>query len=158
MSTRMMSRAPETKAPVELPKVRRSPFFDFERSMADLWNRFAGDGYAMGMWQTQPAMDLVEKDDAFVITADLPGMKMEDIDIQVAGNSVTVSGERNEEKEENGAAYHRVERRYGRFSRTMSLPCAVVPDECDARYTDGVLMVTLPKCEDNRAQRIQIRK
>ena len=155
MVTKTMTRAPETTV---APKSWRSPFLDIERSMADLWSRFGGDGLTMGMWQNQPAMDLVEKHDAFVITTDLPGMKLEEIDIQVNGNSVTVSGERNEEKEEKGAAHHRLERRYGRFSRTMSLPCAVVPDECDARYTDGVLTVTLPKSEENQSRRIQIRK
>lgn len=155
MVTKTMMRVPEAMI---APKTRRSPFLDIERSMADLWSRFAGEGFPMAMGQAQPAMDLVEKNETFVITTDLPGMKIEEIDIQVTDNSVTVSGERNEEKEEKGAAYHRLERRYGRFSRTMSLPCAVVPDECDARYMDGVLTITLPKSEENLPRRIQIRK
>jgi len=158
MTTKMMTRAPETAAPAAAQRSWRAPLLDIERQMSDLWSRFAGDSFPMGMWQTQPAMDLVEKNDAFMITTDLPGMKIDEIDIQVTANSVTVSGERNEQKEEKGAAYHRLERRYGRFSRTMSLPCAVVSDECDARYTDGVLTITLPKSEENQSQKIQIRK
>jgi len=157
MATKMMTRAPETTA-APVARTARTPFFDMERPMTDLWNRFFGETFPMGMFQTQPAMDLVEKNDEFVITTDLPGMKLEDIDIQATANAVTVSGERNEQKEEKGAAYHRLERRYGRFSRTMSLPCNVTPDECEARYTDGVLTITLPKSEEHQARRIEIRK
>ena len=84
-----------------------------------------------------------------------PGVMAKDLILHVIGdhvfNSVTVSGERNEQKEEKGAAYHRLERRYGRFSRTMSLPCAVVPDECDARYMEELRKLD-PKVELRRVE------
>jgi HSP20 family protein len=157
MATKVMTRAPEA-TPAPAARAGRTPFFDMERPMTELWNRFFGENLGMPMFQAQPAMDLVEKNEEFVITTDLPGMKLEDIDIQVTANAVTVCGERNEQKEEKGAAYHRLERRYGRFSRTMSLPCNVVPDECEARYVDGVLTITLPKSEEHQARKIEIRK
>jgi HSP20 family protein len=152
MNTKTLARMPESAL---APRAWRMPFFDIEQQMADLWNRFNGE--APMLWQGQPAVDLVEKPQAFLIKMDLPGLKIEDIDIQAAGNTVTISGERQEEKEEKGASFHRLERRYGRFSRTVNLPCAVIEDECKARYESGVLHVTLPKCEEAKSRKIPIK-
>ena len=85
-----------------------------------------------------PALDLSETDTAIEVRMDLPGITAKDIDIQVSGNVLTVSGQRKEEKEEKGKTFHRVERRYGSFSRSVTLPCAVEESEVAAEYHDGV--------------------
>jgi HSP20 family protein len=88
---------------------------------------------------------------------DLPGIAAKDIDVQVSGNVLTVSGHREEEKEEKGRTFHRLERRYGDFSRSVILPCAVVEDEVAAEYHDGVLTIKLPKTEESKAHKIKVK-
>jgi HSP20 family protein len=100
---------------------------------------------------------LSESDNAFEIRVDIPGMEAKDIDVQVHGNTVTLSGQRKEEKEEKGKTFHRIERRSGSFSRTLTLPCAVNEDEVAADYTQGVLNVKLPKCEEAQSKRIAVK-
>jgi HSP20 family protein len=84
-------------------------------------------------------------------------MAAKDFDIEVNGNIVTVRGERKEEKEEKGKTFHRVERRYGSFSRSMTLPCNVNEDEVAAEYASGVLTVTLPKREDTAPKKVSVK-
>jgi HSP20 family protein len=88
---------------------------------------------------------------------DLPGIKPEEIDIQLSNNVLTISGQREESKQEKGETFHRVERRSGSFSRSVTLPCAVAEDRVDARYTDGVLSVTLPKTDEAKSRKIKIK-
>jgi HSP20 family protein len=88
---------------------------------------------------------------------DAPGLKVEDIDVQINGNLLTVSGQRAEEKEEKGRMFHRIERRHGTFSRTITLPCAVNDEKVDAQYRDGVLRLTLPKTEESKAHKIAVK-
>lgn len=104
-----------------------------------------------------PALDLVESDSAIEVKMDLPGMKSEDIDIQVNGNLLTISGERKEEKEEKGKSYHRVERRNGTFSRSVTLPCQIAEKEVDAKYDNGILSVTMPKAAEARGHKIAVK-
>ncbi len=80
-----------------------------------------------------------------------------EIDIQLNNNLLTVSGERKEEKEEKGRTLHRIERRVGSFSRSITLPCSVAADEAAAEYRDGVLKITLPKTEESKAQKIKVK-
>lgn len=104
-----------------------------------------------------PAIDIAEKDNSFELRVDVPGIEAKDLEIQVQGNTVTVSGQRKEEKEEKGKTFHRVERRSGSFSRTVTLPCPVTEKEVAAEYTNGVLNIVLPKCEEARPRKINIR-
>jgi HSP20 family protein len=104
-----------------------------------------------------PALDMSETDTAIDVRMDLPGITAKDIDIQVNGNLLTVSGERKEEKEEKGKTFHRVERSYGSFSRTVTLPGAVNESEVAAEYKDGVLTITLPKTEESKAHKIKVK-
>ena len=104
-----------------------------------------------------PALDVSETDTAIDVRMDLPGITAKDIDIQVNGNLLTVSGERKEEKEEKGKTFHRVERRYGNFSRTVTLPCAVIESEVAAEYKDGVLTIKLPKTEESKTHKIKVK-
>jgi HSP20 family protein len=80
-----------------------------------------------------------------------------EIDVQVSGNQLIVSGERKEEQEEKGETFHRVERRTGRFSRSILLPCDVQDDGVDAKYQEGVLKITLPKTSEATTRHIEIK-
>ena len=102
-------------------------------------------------------MDLSETDGALQIRLDLPGVDPKDIDIQVSGNQLTIAGERNEKQEEKRETFHRIERRAGRFSRSVTLPCAVDEETIDANYHDGVLKISVPKSEDCKARRIEVK-
>lgn len=122
--------------------------------IARMWNGYEG---LSSMQQLSPALDVSETDNAFEIRMDSPGMDSKDFDVQVHGSNVTVSGQRADEKEEKGTTYHRVERRFGSFSRTLTLPCDVNEDEVAAEYTNGVLMVKLPKCEKSKPKKISVK-
>jgi HSP20 family protein len=126
--------------------------------MDDLMARF-WDGEEQGWFASPfvPAADLIEGDNAYEIRLDIPGFEAKDIDVQVHGNSVTLSGQRKEEKEEKGKTYHRLERRSGSFSRTITLPCKVAEDEVAAEYIQGVLTVKLPKCEEAQSKKINVK-
>jgi HSP20 family protein len=103
-----------------------------------------------------PAMDLVETEDHLVLRADLPGLDREDIEIEVKDNVLTVAGERKAEHEEKGEGFHRVERAFGRFSRSLDLPHGIAAEEVDARFDRGVLEVRIPKPEERRPTRVEI--
>ncbi len=103
-----------------------------------------------------PAMDLVESGESLVLRADLPGLKREDVEIEVKDNVLTVSGERRTESEEKADGYFRVERASGRFSRSLTLPEGIDPDAITADFTDGVLEVRIPKPAERRPHRVAI--
>jgi HSP20 family protein len=90
-------------------------------------------------------MDIVEKDGAFQVTAELPGLDAKDIDVQLANGMLTIKGEKTEEKEEKTKGRYVSERRYGSFRRTLQVPDGVDADKIEASYKSGVLTVTLPK-------------
>jgi HSP20 family protein len=105
-----------------------------------------------------PAMDLVETEDSLVLRGDLPGMTEDDVDIEIKDNVLTVSGERKAESEEKGEGYHRVERSFGRFSRSLTLPQGIDPDKVEAGFENGVLEVRIPKPAEAKPTRVQIGK
>lgn len=92
-----------------------------------------------------PAVDMVEKDDAYRVTAELPGMDEKNIEVKVTDDMLTIKGEKKEEKEEKDKNYHMSERRYGSFQRTFELPAGVDQNKIEATFKKGVLTVTLPK-------------
>ena len=102
-----------------------------------------------------PAIDLVETADGFVVQADLPGIKLEDIDISIASNVLTIKGEKKPQKE-SGRVY-RKETWEGSFQRTISLPTTVDPDRIEASFRDGILEVAIPKKEEARPKRIAVK-
>lgn len=102
-------------------------------------------------------LDVMERDDAVVVKASLPGVKPEDVNITVQNNVLTIQGETREERETGEGRYHHRERRYGRFSRSIGLPIEVNPNACDASFEHGVLTITLAKAEAARPRRIAIR-
>jgi HSP20 family protein len=124
--------------------------------MAELFSRAFGEREETGVWTELLPLDLSETDQTFEVRLDVPGVNPKEIDIQLNANMLTISGERSEEKEEKGKTYHFVERSFGSFSRSVSLPSPVKEDAIEARYKDGVLTVTLPKTEEAKSRKIAI--
>jgi HSP20 family protein len=140
------------------PFVRREPFQALQQEMDDLIHRFSAGwnaDWAGGV--SVPSIDLTETDKTIEVRMDLPGVKAEEIDIEVSGNTLRVSGERKEEKEEKGKTYHRVERYSGSFARSVTLPCAVKEDKVSAQCHDGVLTISLPKTEEAKTHKIKVK-
>jgi HSP20 family protein len=111
-------------------------------------------GGTMRRWM--PAMDLVETDEHFVLRGDLPGMSEEDIKIEFEDGTLTVSGERKAEHESGNEGYYRVERAFGSFSRSLTLPQGIDPEAVTANFDRGVLEVRIPKPEQRKPRRIEI--
>jgi HSP20 family protein len=109
-----------------------------------------------GMRRWVPAMDLVETKDHFVLRADLPGLAEEDVKIEVEDHLLTVSGERKAEHEEREEGFYRMERAFGSFSRSLTLPKGVNADAVSASFDRGVLEVRIPKPEQAKPRRISI--
>jgi HSP20 family protein len=131
-----------------------------QNEMNRLFNTFfdtptAGNGgNALRRWV--PAMDLVETDDSFVLKADLPGLSEGDVAIEVEENVLTVSGERKAEHEDKREGYVRVERSFGSFRRSLTLPKGVDPEAVTAAFDKGVLEVRIPKPEERKPRRVSI--
>jgi HSP20 family protein len=108
-----------------------------------------------GPWM--PAMDVYETDEKVVVTVELPGIDQENVEVSVEDSTLTVSGTREFSSEVAEESYHRIERRYGSFSRAVSLPPQVDTGKVDARFEDGVLSIEVPKLEKARPKKIQIK-
>lgn len=140
------------------PWFRRGPLAQLRDEMESLVERFWDeDGNGLSEIMLAPPLDLSETDDAVQVRLDLPGLEAKDIDVQVRDNQLIVTGERKEEREEKGATFHRVERREGKFSRAVLLPCSVNEGKVDAQFRNGVLTIKLPKNEQAKAKRIEIK-
>jgi HSP20 family protein len=126
---------------------------EFEEAVSRLWDA-GNNGWTFG---ASVPWDISETDKSVEVKLDLPGVTAKEIDIQLNGNLLTVSGERKEEQEKKGKTYHRVERRYGSFSRSVTLPCPVQEDEVAAEYRDGVLAITLPKTDEAKSKKIAVK-
>ena len=132
--------------------VRPEPF---SREVDRLFDAFFGQSdRSARRWV--PAMDLVEAGDHFVLKADLPGMRDEDVKIEVEDGTLTISGERKSEHEASEGGWHRIERSFGSFSRSLTLPEHVDASAISASFNDGVLEVRIPKPEERQPQRIEI--
>ena len=114
---------------------------DFER----LFNRYADSGESLSAWA--PMVDVKETADEITVHAELPGLNPEDVNVTVQNGVLTISGEKHDQREEGkaDANYHMLERRYGRFERSFTLPSTVVSDDVKAHFQNGVLSITLPK-------------
>ncbi|HEY8203264.1 MAG TPA: Hsp20/alpha crystallin family protein [Pyrinomonadaceae bacterium] len=142
---------------------RYDPFRDL-RSLQDEVNRlftgnvgrtFDDEGIARGSWN--PSVDIYENKEQIVLEAELPGMNREDFDLSIENNVVTLRGERRFEKKDDTDNYHRVERAYGSFTRSFTLPNTVTAEGATADYRNGVLRVTIPKREETKARRIEVK-
>ena len=132
--------------------VRPEPF---SREVDRLFDAFFGQQERTGR-RWVPPMDLVEADDHFVLKADLPGLRDEDVKIEVQDGTLTISGERKAEHEAGESGWYRIERSFGAFSRSLTLPEHVDASAISADFRDGVLEVHIPKPEERKPQRIEI--
>ena len=139
----------------------RKEFEQMENRLASYFGRPAahanGEKEAMTVAEWSPLVDITEDDKEYVIKAELPELKREDVKVSVQDNLLSISGERKSEKEEKSKKYHRVERTYGRFLRSFTLP-----ENCDgakvvAEYKDGVLKIRLPKSEQAKPKSIEVK-
>ena len=105
---------------------------------------------------TSPAVDMEETDKEIIIRAEIPGLEKDDFSIELEQDHLILRGEKKQEKEEKDRNYHRVECSYGRFSRTIQLPCEIDANQANAEYKNGVLKITLPKAESARRKLIKV--
>jgi HSP20 family protein len=135
--------------------------------LANLVDRFFDDSFyspAMGgsrqaddngrAWM--PSVDLSQTENGYTVKADLPGMTKKDISLTVENNTLTLAGERSFEKKHESETYNRIERSFGRFSRSFGLPSNVDPTGVTANFKDGVLIVEIPKLEEAKSRQIEI--
>jgi HSP20 family protein len=131
----------------------------FERGFGSLWRE---SGMQEDDWQERslwsPQIDVQQRNDSVIVRADLPGVSKENVQVEVEGDALIISGQRREEREEGGddQGYRLLERSYGSFYRSVPLPQGVDPDQIEAAMRDGVLTVTLPLAENARPRRIEI--
>lgn len=139
-----------------------SPFTELSRIRSEI-NRFFEDPFAMTLPTTtlfegwEPSVDVYEDKDKLTVKAELPGMKKEEIDVSLVGNTLTISGERKHEEERKEGEMYRAERYFGRFQRSIPLSTAADPSKIEASYKDGVLTVTCPKSEEFKAKQIPVK-
>lgn len=115
---------------------------------------FRGSGEALGAWN--PAVEIFERGDSLVLRAELPGVSKEDIDVHVEEGNLVLRGQRKRDQEIDEANAYRLERAYGSFTRSFSLPTSVDASSITATYKDGVLEVVLPKAEEAKPKRVEI--
>ena len=135
-----------------------NPFADFEnlhRELATFIDDNREDRAAAIEWS--PVVDIIEEEKAYVINAELPAMKREDVRVELEDRVLTISGERKTEKEEKTRKYHRVERAYGTFSRSFELPDNIEPNKISASYKEGVLTVSVAKSERALPKQIEVK-
>ena len=126
----------------------------FSREIDRVFDAFFGQTDQVRRWV--PPVDLVEADDHFVLKADLPGLAEGDVNIEVQDGTLTISGERKAEHEEHERGWYRIERSFGAFNRSLTLPDGVDPDGIEASFHNGVLEVRIPKPEQRKPRRIEI--
>lgn len=133
---------------------RWDPFEEMDR----LTSRFLGGNEPQAGQMMAPAVDVFEDEDRLELKAELPGVKPEDVSIDVNDNVLTLSGERRLDREEEREGYRRIERSYGRFTRSFTLPRYVDQDNIRAEMREGILCLTLPKREQARGRRIDVQQ
>lgn len=124
------------------------------------WDPFADFGMRTSLWNGAafaPSFDVRETHEDYLITADLPGLSADDVELAVSGSTLTISGRREEEQREQGDRVHVVERRYGEFARSFTLPESADADKIEAQLKHGVLKVTLPKKAEHKPRRFSLR-
>lgn len=126
------------------------------KRFSDIMDEFFNDAVKTRRSTFVPSIDVSETEDQFLITAELPGMDKEDIDISLENNRLSISGERSFEKEDKGKKYHRVESSYGSFERSFQLPDNVDEESISATYEDGLLNINIDKSEDKVKKQIEI--
>ncbi len=137
-----------------------STFQQFQREMDQMFQRFFGDaeenGSRSSLISWSPRVDVEEDDKQFLVKADLPGVDPKDVEVFVVDNTLTLRGQRKEQREEKGKNFHRLERFEGQFYREISLPRGIDADKIQAKSTNGVLTVTIPKLAQAQPKKITV--
>jgi HSP20 family protein len=147
--------------------MRWDPFQDLRSAQDEMAQMSPMLAHALGLHTQQqgtgtatawaPALDISERKDAYLVAVELPGLKPEDLDITMEDGLLTIQGERHFAHDSSEQQYHRVERRYGAFRRSITLPAHVLAEGIQASFEDGVLQILVPKAEEAKAKRIQVR-
>jgi HSP20 family protein len=127
---------------------------ELDRLFESPWTELARTSQLLSGWT--PALDVHEDKDNFIVQAELPGMKREEIDVSLHDGALSISGERKTEKKYEEAEVYRTERFFGKFQRTVTLPAPVAADRVKAQYKDGILTITLPKTEAAKPKQIDV--
>ena len=133
---------------------RWDPFRDM-KAVEDEFDRLAGRAFARNAWV--PALDVRETEDRFEVTLDLPGMDPEAVGVTFEDGSLTITGKRDLANEEKGETWHRIERSYGTFARSIRMPQTADPERIEATFDKGVLTVSVPKVEQAKPRTIEVR-
>ena len=152
----------EKKAPVR--REEEQPLALWQRDMDSMFDEFFR-GFGLTPFSGiesqadvfSPKVDVLDSETELKITVELPGLGVEDVDVSVSRDVLTISGEKREETEDRGKDYYRVERSYGSFRRAIPLPCEVDPDEADAAFEKGVLTITMPKTRTEECRKISVK-
>ena len=148
--------------------MRWDPFQDLRSAQDEMAQMSPMLAHALGLHARQqgndrtatawaPALDISERKDAYLVTVELPGLKPEDLDITMEDGLLTIQGERQFAHDSSEQQFHRVERRYGAFRRSITLPAHVMAEGIQASFEDGVLQILVPKAEEAKPKRIQVR-
>jgi HSP20 family protein len=148
-----------TILPVKKAEKSRRELARLHNEMDNLIGNFFGD-WDWPVWGHYhwPVVDIAEKDNEFIVKAEVPGCKADDIDISVHGNVLTISGEKKEEQEKEEKGYYHVERSYGSFRRDLNLASEVDPSKINATCKDGVLTLKVPKTEKAKPVKIKVKE
>jgi HSP20 family protein len=130
------------------------PFRDL-RTVEDEFDRLMGRAFSRDAWM--PALDVRETEDRFEVKMDLPGLEPKDVNVTFEDGMLTVSGKRQFESEDKGDTWHRVERSFGTFARSIRLPQTADTEKIDATFDKGVLTVSVPKNEQAKPRQIEVR-
>ena len=138
-----------------------SDIASMQREMNKVFDSFfrgeTDEGFPLTASSWRPAVDIAEEEDAFQVKMELPGVAKEDVKITMENDLLTVRGEKKQEKETKGKNYHRIERGYGLFQRSFTLPVTVRGEKIEASFRDGILNITLPKSEEAKPKEIEVR-
>jgi HSP20 family protein len=127
---------------------------ELDRLFESPWAELSRTPQLLGGWT--PSLDVHEDKDSFVVQAELPGMKREEIEVSLHDGALSISGERKQERKAEAAEIYRAERFFGKFQRTLTLPAPVAADKVKAQYKDGILTITLPKTEAAKPKQIEV--
>lgn len=138
-----------------------NPFADFDHLRREVLRAFdrvpVSDSRYDDAVGVSPPLNVGENDDNYYIRAELPGIRLADLSVTALPNSISIAGKREIPREGENVSYHRKERAEGAFSRTLSLPTEISPDQVEARYSDGILSLTLPKAEAAKPRQITVK-
>ncbi|MBW2004858.1 MAG: Hsp20/alpha crystallin family protein [Deltaproteobacteria bacterium] len=136
----------------EINKLRR----DMDRLFTRLWDDFGMPHFTRPP-RDIPFINLSETEDDLILKAEIPGLNPEDLDIYITDDILTIKGEMKQELVKEGENYHRMERRYESFSRSIQLPCRVMIEDVEATYREGIVTIIMPKCKPEITQKVKIK-